>query len=76
MLRINEGDVVQFVEGHKWCGCLGIVTQVKVYDDDIRYMVGVHAPEQGIAYIYVMHSSHEIERIGRAKMIFKWDEEE
>ena len=23
------GDVVQFNENHKWCGCLGIVREVK-----------------------------------------------
>ena len=76
MLRINKGDVVQFVEGHKWCGCLGIVTQVKVYKDDIRYTVGVDIPERGIAYIFVLHSSAEIERIGRAVMVPGSDDEE
>lgn len=69
MLRINKNDVVQFVEGHKWCGCLGIVVEVKVYETDIRYMVAVPIPERGDAYIYVMHSSCEIERIGGAKMV-------
>ena len=24
---IKKGDVVQFTELHKWCGCLGIVTE-------------------------------------------------
>jgi hypothetical protein len=26
---IHKGDVVQFIEGHKWIGCLGIVDEVK-----------------------------------------------
>ena len=38
------GDVVQFNEKHKWCGCLGIVTEKKEYINDIRYMVGVPMP--------------------------------
>ena len=38
---MKVGDVVQFNENHKWCGCLGIITEVKdCGDNGIRYMVG------------------------------------
>lgn len=60
--RIN--DVVQFNEKHKWCGSLGIVTEVNEYDDDVRYMIGVPLPEKGTAYIFSMESKNEIEYIG------------
>ena len=26
---MNKGDVVQFNEKHKWCGCLGFITEIK-----------------------------------------------
>ena len=61
-----SGDVVQFNEKHKWCGCLGIVTETKNCNNDIRYMVGVPMPEQGTAYIFSMGSANELEYIGRA----------
>ena len=61
-----KNDVVQFTENHKWCGGLGIVNEVKDYDDDVRYMVGVPIPEKGTAYIFVMESAHDIEYIGGA----------
>lgn len=57
---IRKGDAVQFTEKHKWCGCLGIVAEVKPN----LYMVGVPVPEKGTAYIYDDGSG--IEYIGRA----------
>lgn len=39
-----KSAVVQFNEKHKWCGCLGIITDIKTYKDDIRYTVGVPMP--------------------------------
>ena len=74
MLRKNY--VVQFTEGHKWCGCLGIVNEVKDYGDDIRYMVGVPMPQQGTAYIFVMESENAIESIGPAVMVVSESEQE
>ena len=51
---IKKGSVVQFNENHKWCGCLGIITEIKKYKDGkVRYMVGVPMPEKGTAYIFV-----------------------
>ena len=44
---MEENDVVQFNEKHKWCGCLGIITEIKdCGTNGIRYMVGVPVPEQ------------------------------
>ena len=72
---VTIGDVVQFTERHKWCGCLGIVIEIKRYSDfRIRYMIGVPIPEQGTAYIFVTDES-EIERIGRAAFMSKEDVE-
>ena len=62
-------DVVQFIEGHKWCGCLGIIEEVKELKNDIRYLVGVPMPLQGIAYIFVLKSENAIERIGQAILV-------
>lgn len=63
---MNIDDVVQFNENHKWCGSLGIITEKKVCNDDIRYMIGVPIPQQGTAYIFVMQSEFAIELIGKA----------
>lgn len=63
---MNKDDVIQFNENHKWRGCLGIIREVKVCGDDIKYMVGVPMPQQGTAYIYVMKSENAIEYIGKA----------
>lgn len=45
---IQEGDVIQFNETHKWTGILGIVGEIK----QERIMVGVPIPQKGTAYIY------------------------
>ena len=63
------GSVVQFKENHKWCGCLGIVNEIKPCGDDTRYMVGVPVPQQGTAYIFVMESENAIEYIGEAVLM-------
>lgn len=74
------GDVVQFNEKHKWCGCLGIIIDtriVKTQDplvQDVRYMVGVPVPQQGTAYIYELLSENTIEYVGKALLTIKEDE--
>lgn len=68
---MNIGDVVQFNENHKWTGSLGIITEIKKCGEDIRYMVGVPAPMQGTAFIFVMESENAIEYIGRAEFVLK-----
>lgn len=72
---MKKGSVVQFNERHKWQGSLGIITKVKDCGNDIRYMVGVPAPMQGTAFIFVMESENAIEYIGEAVLTFK-DEED
>ena len=71
----NVNDVIQFNENLGWCGCLGIINEVKKYDEDTRYLVGVPAPQQGTAYIFVMESDNAIEYIGRAVLIANSEEE-
>lgn len=71
---IRKGDVVQFIEGHEWIGCLGIVTDINDRGNWKRYMIGVPAPMQGTAYIFDDGSG--IERIGRAVMVAKEDEDD
>lgn len=70
------GDVVQFNENHKWCGCLGIISEVKdCKENGIRYMVGVPVPMKGTAFIFVMDNENSIEYIGKAVLVLK-DEED
>lgn len=67
---IQKNDVVQFTENHKWCGCLGIVEEIKQCGDDIRYMIGVPMPPpNGIAYIFSMKSENAFEYIGKAVLV-------
>lgn len=73
---MKKGDVVQFNENHKWIGSLGIITEVKDCGNDIRYMVGVPAPMQGTAFIFVMKSENAIEYIGKAVLTLKDDEDD
>lgn len=74
-MKVN--DVVQFNENHKWCGCLGIVREIKdCGENGIRYMIGIPEPQQGTAFIYVMESENAIEKIGKAVLIVKDGEED
>ena len=77
---MKKNDVVQFTECHKWCGCLGIIREIKtIHKEDAdglielekRYMVGVPVPMQGTAFIYVMESENAIEYIGQAILTLK-----
>lgn len=73
---MEVNDVVQFNENHKWCGCLGIIDEIKdCGQNGIRYMVGVPMPQQGTAYIFVMSTENAIERIGRAILVAKKGDE-
>jgi hypothetical protein len=53
-------EVVQFAEGHPWCGCFGIINEIKDAGGKNRYLVGVPVPakkkaEKGymkVSYIY------------------------
>lgn len=61
---MKKNDVVQFTENHKWCGCLGIVSEVK----PSKIMVGVPMPSNdgntGTAYIFCQ--PEDVELIGEA----------
>jgi hypothetical protein len=63
-MMYQKNDVVQFNENHKWCGCLGVIDEVKDCGDDIRYMIGVPIPEQGTAFIMSMGSQNEFDLTG------------
>ena len=71
-----KNDIVQFNENHKWCGCLGIINEVKICGDDKKYMVGLPIPQQGTAFIYVMESENVIEQCGKAILTLKDGDEE
>ena len=62
-----EGNIVQFNENHKWCGCLGIICEIKDCGrNGTRYMVGIPIPQKGTAFIYVMENENAIELCGNA----------
>ena len=73
---MNVGDVVQFTENHKWCGCLGWIEEIKPMNDDFRYLVGVPNPQGRVAYIFSMASKNECEYIGRAVLMPKSEEDD
>lgn len=44
---MTVNDVVQFNDNHKWCGCLGIISEVKdCGKNGTRYLIGVPMPQQ------------------------------
>lgn len=63
------GDVVQFNENHKWCGCFGFIDEISNRGDEIKYLIGVPMPENGIAYIFAMESENAFNRIGTAALM-------
>ena len=60
-----KNKVVQFNELHKWCGCLGIVTEASPEGD--RYLIGVPIPQKGTAYIFATRIEFEV--IGEAVLV-------
>ena len=71
MTKLKLNDVVQFNENHKWCGALGIVSEVKELENDTKYLIDVPIPEAAsvsTAYIFVMASEMALERIGIAEL--------
>lgn len=82
---MREGDVVQFNESHEWCGCLGIIEEMKGIHNtmlsvdgvnDYRFLIGVPVPKGGTAYVFVMASEFAIERIGKARLVPKKESDE
>lgn len=64
-MKVN--DVVQFTENHKWCGCLGIITEDEGEGHPRRYMIGVPVPQTGTTYIFDDGSG--IEYVGKAILV-------
>ncbi len=75
---IRKNDVVQFNENHKWCGCLGIITEVKDCGEHwCRYQIGVPTPRNdgsatGTAFIFDDGSG--IEKVGEAVLTLPGEE--
>lgn len=67
MEELKTNDVVQFTEKHKWCGCLGIIEEIKEGLVNNKYLIGVPMPERGTAYIF--DNGSNIEHIGQALLI-------
>ena len=76
MRDFKLNDVVQFTENHKWCGCFGYIDEIKEYDDNVRYMIGVPIPDNGTAFIFSMKSKNEFEYVGKAVLVPLRAEEE
>lgn len=70
---MTVNDVVQFTEAHKWCGCLGVITEDKGIGHPRRFMIGVPMPQQGVAYIF--DDGSNIEYIGKAVLVQAEDED-
>lgn len=62
-------DVVQFNENHKWCGCFGYISEIKICREDTRYMVAIPTPEKGTAFIFVMKSENALDLIGKTDLV-------
>lgn len=72
MTKLKLNDVVQFNENHKWCGALGIVSEIKELKNDTKYLIGAPTPgaiNVNTAYIFVMASDMALERIGVAELV-------
>ena len=67
--KLNKNDVVQFNENHKWCGCIGMVDEIKSMKDDTRYLIGIPIPVRKTIYIFVKDSENALEYIGQAIMV-------
>ncbi len=76
MRNFKLDDVVQFTENHKWCGCFGYINEIKKYDNDVRYLIGVPVPESGTAFIFSMESKNEFEYVGDSVLVPLRAEEE
>lgn len=73
---MHQGDVIQFNENHKWCGTLGIITDIKdCGKNGMRYTIGVPIPQQGTAFIFSMAQDMEVEYIGKAILTLKEEDD-
>ena len=70
-LWYKDGDVVQFTENHKWAGCFGVIDKITHTEDDVKYLIGVPVPGQGMAYIFSLGSDNEFEYVGHAVLVME-----
>lgn len=73
---IEVGNVVQFTEKHKWCGCFGVIDEIKDCDGNIKYLIGVPQCNGGIAYIFSMASDNDFEVIADKPMLWTKGEDD
>lgn len=68
--NIRKNMVVQFNESHKWCGCLGIIFEIK---DDGKCLIGVPMPnnESKSFTAYIFAKIDEFDVIGEAVLGFE-----
>lgn len=69
MSVLHIGDVVQFNNNHKWCGCFGYIDEIKEMPDDTRYTIAIPFPGNEIAVIYSLISDAEFDYIGHAALL-------
>lgn len=74
--RFRVGNIIQFVNGHHWEGCIGIVEEIKEFDDDCRLLIAVQVPHEYTAYIYALESKNQLELCGNALIIPGLEEDE
>ena len=74
--KFSINQVVQFIETHKWCGSLGIITEIKDCGDDYRYLIGIPVPQQGTVFIFSMESDNDFEYVGNAVLTVANDDGE
>lgn len=75
-MHVEKGDVIQFVEKHKWRGCFGFVDEVcELAEGDAKVLIGVPLPDNNeseysnIAYIYSLTKNEEFEVVGKAVIV-------
>lgn len=68
--NIHRNMVIQFNESHKWCGCLGIISDVK---DDGRYIIGVPIPNnEGESFTaFIFANRDDFDTIGESVIGFE-----
>lgn len=64
-------DVVQFNDNHRLVGCLGIILDIEIKENDVKYKIGIPSPNGRTAYVRVLESENQIEKIGRALFVLQ-----
>lgn len=52
------------------------IDEIKEYDNDVRYLIGVPIPQGGTAFIFSMKNKNEFEYVGNAVLVPSRAEEE